>query len=119
MEYLFQLHAATFTLKAQGAYTGIITVTQRRGLIATYYKTIGFSAPVLLESLHWHSAAVGVDPFAAAATTGDSTHFTRLDAQVDFDTGRYPMLRDLIPSPVSSYPAQHFSVRWRGFLRAP
>ena len=48
MEYLFQLYAATFTLLKKGDYTGIITVTQRHGLLATYYETIGFSAPVLL-----------------------------------------------------------------------
>ena len=37
VEYLFTLHKATFTLPTQGSYTGIITVTQKFGLLATYY----------------------------------------------------------------------------------
>jgi len=119
VEYQFELHAATFTLQKKGDYTGIITVTQRNGLLATYYETIGFSAPVLLESLHGHSAALELDPYDVSASTGDSTHFTRLDPVIDFDLGRDSMLRDLIPSPVSSFPTQHFSVWWRGYLKAP
>jgi hypothetical protein len=54
-----------------------------------------------------------------SADTGDATHFTRLDQQIDFDLGRDPILLDLIPSPVASFPTQHFSVWWRGYLKAP
>jgi len=116
---MFQLYSATFKLLKKGDYTGIITVTQQNGLIATYYETIGFSAPVLLESLHGHLADLGPDPFTVSASTGDATHFTRLDAQIDFDIGRDCMLQELIPLTVSSFPTQHFSVWWRGYLRAP
>ena len=119
MEYRFQLHEATFTLLTQGVYTGIITVTQKNGLLATYYETIGFSAPVLLESLHFHVAALGADTYAVSGSTGDGTHYTRLDPAIDFDLGRDSMLRALIPLRVSSFPTQHFSVWWRGFLQAP
>ena len=62
---------------------------------------------------------MGVDTYAASATTGDSTHFTRLDETIDFDVGRSPMLSVLIPTPVATYPTQYFSVHWRGFLKAP
>jgi archaellum component FlaF (FlaF/FlaG flagellin family) len=119
VEYLFELYAATFTLFSQGAYSGIITVTQRNGLLATYYNTVDFSSPVLLESLHGHSAAPGTDPFSVSATTGDWTHFTRLDPQIDIDIGTASALADLIPSPVPSFPTMFFSAVWRGFLRAP
>lgn len=88
-------------------------------MLATYYQTLGFQSPVLLTSLHSHTAVVGLDPYAASATTGDNTHFTRLDATVDFDIGRAPMLSALIPTPISTFPTQYFSVWWRGFLKAP
>jgi hypothetical protein len=119
MEYLFALHRATFTLLKRGAYSGIVTVTQRQGLLATYYETIGFSAPVLRESLHSFTASTGSDPYAVSATTGDSTHFTRLDRTIDFDLVRNSFLADLVPALASPYPTVHFSVWWRGYLRAP
>ena len=98
MEYRFQLHEATFSLREQGAYAGIITVTQRGGLLATYYTTVDFASPVLLASLHRHTAAVWPDPYAVSSSTSDATHYTRLDSQVDFEVERESLLADM-PSP--------------------
>ncbi len=119
VEYRFALYAATFSLLQQGAYSAVVRVTQKGGLLATYYTTVDFASPVLLRSLHGHSAAVGDDPYSVSAQTGDSTHFTRLDEQIDFDLGRLSLLGDLIPATISSYPTQYFSVVWRGFVMAP
>jgi hypothetical protein len=59
-----------------------------------------------------------VDTYAVSGTTGDDTHFTRLDPIIDFDHGRIPLLVDLIPGTVSAYPTQYYSVIWKGFLKA-
>jgi hypothetical protein len=88
-------------------------------LLATYYTTVGFAAPLLLQSLHGHLASVGSDPYVPSSTMGQSTHFTRVDGIVDFDTGYAALLADLIPIVVPSFPAKYFSVWWRGYLQAP
>ena len=79
-------------------------MTQKNGLIATYYETVGFSAPVLIESLHGHSAAVGTDPYFVSGSTSELTHFTKLDTDINFDIGQDCILSDLIPGTVSSFP---------------
>lgn len=112
MTYEFHLHRAVFSLPLNGSYLGIVKVTQKHGLVATFYETVDYSSPVLLESLHGHSAAVGTDTYAVSNTTGDDTHYTRLDATVDYDIGQNSTLAALIPSPVASYPTRYFSVMW-------
>lgn len=119
MTYEFHLHRAVFHLPLKGNYLSIVKVTQKGGLIATFYETVDWSSPVLLESLHVHSAAVGADPYIVSSTTGDHTHFTRIDPTIDYDIGQNCTLVDLIPAPVASYPTRYFSVIWKGYLVAP
>lgn len=71
--------------------------------------------------MHGHLATVGADTYAASATTGDNTHFTRVDAGVDVDTGYETPLKSLIiaSSALPTFPTKHFSVWWRGYLTAP
>ena len=95
MEYRFQLHEATLRLLRKGGYSGTITVTQKGGLLATYYATVDFAFPVLRESLHGHAAATGSDIYAPADTTNATTHYTRLDANVSFNPGKTSILAGL------------------------
>lgn len=92
MEYRFQLHEATVRLLGKGSYSGIIKVTQKGGLLATYYATVDFFFPVLRESLHGHAASAGLDTYAPSDATNSSTHFTRLDAAVSFTPGKVSIL---------------------------
>ena len=92
MEYRFQLHEATVRLLGKGEYSSIIMVTQKGGLLATYYATVDFAFPVLRESLHGHAAAVGADTYSPSDSTNSSTHFTRLDANVNFNPGKTSIL---------------------------
>lgn len=87
-------------------------MTQKGGLLATYYATIDFASPLLLESRHGHAAAVGTDVYASSDATNATTHFTRIDANVSFDVGRTSVLAGL----EDSYPTQFFSVVWTGWL---
>lgn len=73
---------------------------------------------MLLNSLHGHSAAKGVDAYAVSATTGDHTHFTKIDSKIDFDVGQNCILAAMIPTNISSYPTQYFSIVWQGYLKA-
>jgi hypothetical protein len=112
MEYRFQLHEATVRLLGKGEYSGTIVVTQKGGLLATYYATVDFAFPVLRESLHGHAAAVGSDAYVPSDTTNSTTHFTRLDANVSFNVGKTSILAGL----EESFPTQFFSVEWSGWL---
>jgi len=55
MKYLFGLYEATFSLPLLGSYSGIIRLVQQIGLLATYYRTIDFQAPVYLVSTYDHA----------------------------------------------------------------
>jgi hypothetical protein len=79
---------------------------------------VDYASPILLESLHGPTASVGVDTYALSPTTGDHTHFTRIDKNLNFTRGRTSMLSELIPSSVATYPTSYFSVKWKGFLKA-
>ena len=46
IEYLFSLYSATFVLTKASDYFCIIRLTQKGGLMATYYETTDFQAPV-------------------------------------------------------------------------
>jgi hypothetical protein len=46
MEYLFHIYHATFALKKASEYSGIIQLRQKGGLLATYYETTNFQAPL-------------------------------------------------------------------------
>jgi len=54
MQYLFGLYEATFSLPLVGSYSGIIRLVQQGGLLATYYRTIDFQAPVYLVNTYNH-----------------------------------------------------------------
>lgn len=95
MEYRFQLHEATFDLLEKGQYSGIIRVTQKGGLLATYYQTVDFASPVLLESLHGHAASLGVDAYVQSDAANATTHYTRLDSNISFEVGRTSILAGL------------------------
>ena len=57
INYEFELYRARFTPIVKGTYTGIIKVTQEQGLIATYFSTVDYASPVLIESRHLHTAS--------------------------------------------------------------
>jgi len=46
IDYLFSLYSATFVLTKASDYSGILRLTQQGGLVATYYETTDFQAPV-------------------------------------------------------------------------
>lgn len=52
IEYQFGLYEATFSLPMVGTYDGVIRLTQRGGLRATYFQTVDFQAPMNLEQSH-------------------------------------------------------------------
>lgn len=65
--------------------------------MATYYRTIDFQSPVYLKSTHEHFGL----------------QYTQIDSMLDFE---YPQSEPMI---TPGYPTQHFSVVWKGQLRAP
>ena len=46
VEYLFSLYSATFILSKASDYSAIVRLTQKGGLVATYYETTDFLAPI-------------------------------------------------------------------------
>lgn len=46
IEYLFSLYSATFMLTTASDYSTIVRLTQQGGLVATYYETTDFLAPI-------------------------------------------------------------------------
>jgi hypothetical protein len=98
--YEFSLYTVTFTLQTASDYSSIIRLTQQGGLVATYYETTNFQAPI--EDIEMRSHA-------------PSYSYTQIDAALDFDLGDLPMAL----ASGRTYPSQYFSVKWEGHLRAP
>lgn len=46
IEYLFSLYSATFALTKASDYSAVVRLTQKGGLLATYYETTDFLAPI-------------------------------------------------------------------------
>lgn len=90
----------SFTLTKAAQYSSIIKLVQYGGLRATYYQTVDFLNPVELLSLYVHS---GQSP----------SKYTRIDPTVNFNWGINS------PGVASGFPADFFSVRWVGKIRAP
>lgn len=98
VEYLFGLYEMTFSLPIIGQYSGILRLLQNGGLIATYYKTIDFQAPVYLKSVYDHAPA---------------HTYTKLEKTINFRFDESePML-------TPNYPTEFFAVKWEGKLKAP
>ncbi len=76
IEYLFSLYDATFKLTKASQYSAIVRLTQKGGLIATYYETTDFLAPINDLSSISHTTA---------------EYFTQLDAMIDLDLGDAPV----------------------------
>jgi hypothetical protein len=87
-------------------------VTQKGGLLATFYATIDFASPLLIESLHGHAADLGTDAYVSSDSTNSTTHFTRIDANISYDVGKISILDGF----ENNYPTQFFSVEWKGWL---
>lgn len=76
IEYLFSLYSATFVLTKASGYSCIIRLTQKGGLMATYYETTNFQAPVEDTDRLSH----------------ESAFFTQIDSAIDFDLLDNPMV---------------------------
>ena len=57
IEYGFSLYSATFVLTKASDYSAIVRLTQKGGLLATYYETTDFLAPIEDNSSLSHTVA--------------------------------------------------------------
>lgn len=94
----FGLYNTDITLEKSGNYDMIIGLTRNGGLRATYFKTISFYSGIDLLSTYYHTS---VEP----------QYYTQVDEVVDIDSGNLEVLAGM--------PAQYFSIRWEGYMKAP
>jgi hypothetical protein len=98
IEYLFSIYHATFDLETASTYSCIIQLLQQGGLLATYYETTSFQAP--LNDLPSYDHLL--------------KFFTQIDSQINFE----PLERAFTLKSASTIPSQYFSIKWEGFLQA-
>lgn len=94
---MFSLYSATFRLTKAGTYTGVVQLTQKGGLVAQYFETTEFQAPVNAVDAKNHTAGA---------------YYTQIDANLDFDLGEKAMT----VTGRADYPSEYFSVKWLGYL---
>eukprot|EP00957_Ditylum_brightwellii_P022763 1716782-Ditylum_brightwellii.AAC.1 len=86
-------------------------VRSQGGLLATYYRNIDFTEPILGNADH-HKPPYHETPWCPSVMYHCDS--TRLDQRVSFDWGDGPPLMD-----VAGFPMDSFSVKWTGEIKAP
>lgn len=101
-EYQFSLYWARFDISLSGTYSALASLTQRGGLVATYFRTVDFRSPIETVDAHSHD--------------DENLYFTQIDSQVNLWTSNDHWIT-LADS--TKLPTQYFSVLWQGYLLAP
>lgn len=101
---------ATYNPGLAGVHQVSITLTSPGGLLASFYKNIDFSNPVLGNTAHMMHPYHEVS-WCPSVKTCDST---RLDALLAFDWKYGSPLPD-----IPNFPIDYFSITWKGYIKPP